>query len=199
MKITLLAKKGGVGKSTISLLIQDALRRVGHKVAIQDWDEQGTSSKSCNFRKIQLAVPGESYAYLIYDTKPDLMDPATKDAVTGADVILIVATPSFADLWEVAETYQYAQRLNPRAIIRVVFNKVKKGTVASRELDSSVNELALPIPPLSHQLPFREAFNTFLADGWKALDGPTQQLVGELVLEAVTLNAGATQPLVGVE
>ena len=46
MNITLLAKKGGVGKSTVSLLLFEAFRQAGKTVAILDWNAQGTSSKA---------------------------------------------------------------------------------------------------------------------------------------------------------
>jgi cellulose biosynthesis protein BcsQ len=36
MNITLLAKKGGVGKSTVSVLLYEAFRQAGKSVAIHD-------------------------------------------------------------------------------------------------------------------------------------------------------------------
>ena len=36
MRIALLAKKGGVGKSTLALLLHEALRQAGQAVAIRD-------------------------------------------------------------------------------------------------------------------------------------------------------------------
>jgi cellulose biosynthesis protein BcsQ len=46
MNITLLAKKGGVGKSTLSILLYEAFRHAGKSVSLRDWDAQGTSSKA---------------------------------------------------------------------------------------------------------------------------------------------------------
>jgi cellulose biosynthesis protein BcsQ len=46
MVITLMAKKGGVGKSTVSLLLHEGLREAGKSVAIRDWDAQGMSNKA---------------------------------------------------------------------------------------------------------------------------------------------------------
>ena len=42
MNITLLAKKGGVGKGTLSILLYEAFRVAGKSVSIKDWDAQGT-------------------------------------------------------------------------------------------------------------------------------------------------------------
>ena len=41
MNITLLAKKGGVGKSTVCILLYEAFRQAGKTVSIHDWDAQG--------------------------------------------------------------------------------------------------------------------------------------------------------------
>ena len=46
MKIAFLAKKGGAGKTTSSLLVAEALRQAGNHVAVQDFDKQGSSTKS---------------------------------------------------------------------------------------------------------------------------------------------------------
>lgn len=46
MNITLLAKKGGVGKSTLSILLYEAFRQAGKSVSLKDWDAQGTSTKA---------------------------------------------------------------------------------------------------------------------------------------------------------
>ena len=46
MNITLLAKKGGVGKSTLALLLYEAFRQAGKTVFVHDWDSQGTSTKA---------------------------------------------------------------------------------------------------------------------------------------------------------
>ena len=70
--ITLLAKKGGVGKSTLSLLLHESLRADGQNVAIQDWDEQGTSTTSLELIEGQKASLGNTYDVLIHDTPPNL-------------------------------------------------------------------------------------------------------------------------------
>ena len=46
MNIAILAKKGGVGKSTVALLLHESFRHAGRSVAIRDWDAQGSSNKA---------------------------------------------------------------------------------------------------------------------------------------------------------
>ena len=121
MKIALLAKKGGVGKSTLSLMIYHALSLSGQLVAIHDWDIQGTSSKSLNAVAVdgKKAEFGAAYDHIIFDTPPRLDDDSTRFAAENADVILIVTSPSPADTWEASETVSFAQEINPSATIRV--------------------------------------------------------------------------------
>src|SRR5277367_6800301 len=75
MTITLLAKKGGVGKSTVCLLLHEAFKKAGKTVAIQDWDAQGTSNKALAFVNGQRAEPDASYDILLIDTPPNLEHP----------------------------------------------------------------------------------------------------------------------------
>ena len=103
MKLTLLAKKGGVGKSTVSLLLYEAFRQAGKTVMIQDWDSQGTSSKS-----LELIGSGEGPRpakpdIVIYDTPPSLEHTATATAVRNADIALVITSPAPADIWEAEE------------------------------------------------------------------------------------------------
>jgi len=77
MTITLLAKKGGVGKSTVCLLLHEAFKKAGKTVAIQDWDAQGTSSKALAFVDGQRAEPNGNHDILLIDTPPNLEHHAT--------------------------------------------------------------------------------------------------------------------------
>src|SRR5580658_10819453 len=138
MKIALLAKKGGVGKSTVSILLYEAFRQAGKSVSIHDWDAQGTSSKS-----LELIHGGnrpgktENASIVIYDTPPSLEHTATATAVRSADFVLVVTSPSPADIWEADDAVRFVQAKNPRATVRVIFNKVRKATVLGRLVDES--------------------------------------------------------------
>ncbi len=89
MKIAFLAKKGGVGKTTSSLLVAEALRQAGNHVAIHDFDKQGTSSKSIRYSgsTVEIAVEHNQYSYIVFDTPPNLEHATTNFAVKEADVV----------------------------------------------------------------------------------------------------------------
>ena len=129
MRITLLAKKGGVGKSTLALLLHEAFRQAGKSVAIRDWDAQGTSNKALRLIGGQPAVLDTTYDILLYDTPPNLEHIATGYAVQHTDMALVVTSPAPADIWEADEAIRFVQTKNHRAMVRLVFNKVRRGTI----------------------------------------------------------------------
>jgi cellulose biosynthesis protein BcsQ len=181
MNITLLAKKGGVGKSTLSLLLYESFRQTGKSVSMHDWDAQGTSSKALELILGADAAHRDAKAEIaIYDTPPDLKHTATATAVRNADIALIVTSPSPADIWEADEAVQFVQEKNPSAKIRVIFNKVRRTTVLGRLVEESAKQLSVPV--LSATLSARECYQHAVAQGWKALDSAARQEVLQLIV-----------------
>src|SRR5450759_2165150 len=148
MVITLLAKKGGVGKSTVCLLLHEAFKKAGKSVAIQDWDAQGTSNKALGMIDGKRAEPDTAYDILLFDTPPNLENPATAVAVRSADIALVVTSPAPADLWEAEEAVAFARAKAPQAAVRVLFNKVKKNTILGRLLEESSKQVSAPVVPV---------------------------------------------------
>jgi chromosome partitioning protein len=181
MNITLMAKKGGVGKSTLSLLLYEAFRQAGKSVSIHDWDAQGTSSKSLELI-LGADAPRQSDKadIVIYDTPPSLDHNATATAVRNADIVLVVTSPSPADLWEAEDAVRFVQAKNSAAQIRVVFNKVRKATVLGRLVEESAKQMS--VPALSVSLSARECYQHAVAQGWKALDSAARQEVLQLIV-----------------
>lgn len=187
MNITLLAKKGGVGKSTVSLLLYEALRRAGHSVAIRDWDAQGTSSRSLRLINGELAKPGSSYDVVIHDTPPNFDHTATRAAVNNTDVVLIATTPSLADLWEAEEAAQFVRQQNQNASMRLVINKVRKSTILGRSVHASAKRADITVDILESMLTDRECYKHAIWEGWKALDREAREEVLQLALAVMAL------------
>ena len=202
MKIAFLAKKGGAGKTTSSLLVAEALRQAGNHVALQDFDKQGSSTKSIHYSKseVEIAIPKSRYTYIVFDTPPNLEHAATQVAVKQADVIIVVTGQTVVDFWEVAEAVDFAEKTNPRAVVRVLVNRVKSGTILARSVEESVS--TLKIKALKTQVPDRQVFAHFVGGGgWNVLDRAAQALAGKLALEIVSLpqtaslEQGSTHPI----
>jgi chromosome partitioning protein len=182
MNITLLAKKGGVGKSTVSILLYEAFRQAGKSVSIRDWDAQGTSSKA-----LELILGPEAAKnhptktdIVIYDTPPSLEHTATATSVRNADIVLIVTSPSPADIWEADDAVRFVQAKNSSALVKVIFNKVRKATVLGRLIEESAKHLSAPA--LTVTLSARECYQHAVAQGWKALDSAARQEVLQLIV-----------------
>jgi chromosome partitioning protein len=181
--IAVLARKGGVGKSTLCILLYEAMRHAGHAILIKDWDAQGTSTKA-------LEGFGDPYlqannaAVVIYDTPPNLDHIATAAAVRDADIILVVTSPSPADIWEANAAVRFAKAKNDRARIRVMVNKVRKGTVLGRLVEESVREIEAPTLPV--MLSARECYQHAVVQGWKALDTSAREEVLQLTLSLLS-------------
>jgi len=181
MNITLLAKKGGVGKSTVSILLYEAFRQAGKSVSIRDWDAQGTSSKSLELiHGPNRPDKTDNATIIIFDTPPSLEHTATATAVRSADIVLVVTSPSPADIWEADEAVRFVQAKNPKANVRVIFNKVRKATVLGRLMDESAKQVSVPTLPVS--LSARECYQHAVAQGWKALDGAARQEVLQVIV-----------------
>jgi chromosome partitioning protein len=180
MNITLLAKKGGVGKSTVSILLYEAFRQAGKSVTIRDWDAQGTSSKALEL----ILGPGASQPakadIVIFDTPPSLEHNATATAVRNADIVLVVTSPSPADIWEADDAVRFVQAKNGNAAVRVIFNKVRKATVLGRLIDESAKQVS--VPALTVTLSARECYQHAVAQGWRALDSAARQEVLQLIV-----------------
>jgi chromosome partitioning protein len=185
MTITLLAKKGGVGKSTICLLLHEAFKKAGKSVAIQDWDAQGTSNKALGFIDGKRAEPNAAYDILIFDTPPNLEHPATAAAVRSADIALVVTSPAPADVWEAEEAVKFVQSKGPQAAVRVLFNKVRKNTILGRLVDESAKQVGAPVIPI--HLSARECYQHAIGQGWAALDASAREEVLQLAVSLMSL------------
>ena len=130
MNITLLAKKGGVGKSTVCILLYEACRQAGKTVSIHDWDTQGTSTKALELFGAQMPPAGRKADIVIWDTPPNLDHIATAAAVRNADIALAVTSPAPADIWEAEEAVLFVQSRNPQPPPRRRIQSTKRAAMS---------------------------------------------------------------------
>lgn len=186
MNITLLAKKGGVGKSTLALLLYEAFRQAGKTVFVHDWDSQGTSTKALALiNGHEPKVTRQQADIVIWDTPPSLDHTATATAVRSADIALAVTTPALADIWEADEATKFVQARNSSAAVRVVFNKFQKSTLLGRLVEDSAKQVH--VPSLSAMISARECYKHAIAHGWKALDAAAREEVLQFALAVLSL------------
>src|SRR5438270_2405878 len=97
MKITVIGKKGRIGKTMLCLLLHEAVRQSGQSVAVRDYDLQGSATKAlAQFGGIR-EKKGETYDVLLIDTPPwsGATSPnAPAASVLESDVILVPTSPA---------------------------------------------------------------------------------------------------------
>jgi chromosome partitioning protein len=159
MHIAVIAKKGGVGKTTLCILLHEAIRQTGQRVAVRDFDAQGSATKALKRFGGTAEIPGEKYDVLLIDSPPSLTMSATAAAVTAAHIILIPTSPSPADVWEAGETAAFVQGKNGNAIVRILLTEAAPASLK----DVSVGVLTASITD-------RQSYQHALLGGWSALD-----------------------------
>jgi chromosome partitioning protein len=195
MNIAVVSKKGGVGKSEVCLLLHEALRQAKKTVRVHDGNgEQGTISKSLRSIYGTQVIPiTNDFEFHIWDTPPSLEHTATATSVLTANIVLVITSTEPADIWEAEDTIKFVLQKNPKAVLRVVFNKMQKGRVLARHVEEHAKKLSAPTLPI--QLTTREYYKHAIAQGWDALDHAARQETLEFALAVLSLgtaSAGTT-------
>lgn len=122
MRFAYLNTKGGVGKTTSSLMSAEAAHRAGHTSAVIDADPQGSASRWAeaaeeagtplnfpvtvvNRSTLARTVEHSTVEFLFIDTAPN--DPAIIDAAAAAaDMVIIPTGTTIADMDRAMQTYE---------------------------------------------------------------------------------------------
>ena len=102
-KITICNGKGGSGKTTATILLGLALVEAGHKAKVLDIDPQNTASRWITDGALPLDSEDASATVLI-DTPPRLDNPDLRKSIRDSDIIIVVSSPSPADLFTSQDT-----------------------------------------------------------------------------------------------
>lgn len=162
--LTITSRKGGCGKTTLCTALAAALAAEGEDVALLDTDPNGTASRwaSTIHEGPVIRSYSEADAERLADLLPALADrhrvllvdtagfgnQAATVATAGADAVLVPATPGEGDITEAQRTVAFVDglgRSTRRQIpVRVVANRIRRGTTLSRHLLEELERLELP-------------------------------------------------------
>lgn len=162
-RIAFVNGKGGVGKTTCSMLFAAALQDANQSVSIDDRDPQQSATNAAGIFGIPV---GQHGAIVIVDTAPAITHPATIEAIQTADVVVLVTTPSPLDLATTAATAKLIQTERTRPT-RLLFNLVQTNNRFFEGLTEIAKEI--PFPAFKHFLIRRTAYQTTQLYGWRAL------------------------------
>ncbi|MCF3650826.1 ParA family protein [Synoicihabitans lomoniglobus] len=186
MTIVFCNGKGGAGKTTLSILLGCALADAGRRVGLIDRDSQKTATRWLQETEsgVELAVAGETYDATIIDTPPRLESDAVHQSLREADRVVLVSSPSPADLWTSQETSKVIQNHYRGKKAALLFNQVQRNTTLAREMPRLGERIGLA--PLKCQVGRRQSYQHAMLLGWKALDAPAREEILQVSLEIIT-------------
>ena len=106
-------------------------------------------------------------------------------AIRRADVIVVVTSPSPADLFTSRDTAELLKKEEAEKRSRLLFNQVQPGTILSRELDELADRIGLKA--LKSRVHRRQAYQHAVIMGWKSLPGEAREEVFKVALEIAAL------------
>lgn len=187
MKIALINTKGGVGKTTAALLLAARMRLAGYHAVVDDRDPQSTATALAE----NLDVPISSVGELVFiDTAPRPDYRPTVAAAEEADVVVLVASPSPADVLTTMHSAAMLQRVRPHERVTcVLLNRVLAPTRLAREVDDLLGP-RLPYRVLRSRLTRREAYQHALLHGLKSVGPALRAELSDIAFEILSLHAG---------
>jgi chromosome partitioning protein len=157
--------KGGVGKTSTSMVLAAELAERGYRVLVADCDAQASASAWANaapegkpfpaavvnlaayagkvHREIQKQL--ENYDFIIVDCPPGLDSLSPQSAILIADLVIVPTPPSPADVWACLGAIRLIERgadLNP-ALIALMSSRLTNRTAYQEAVVSGVSISAL--------------------------------------------------------
>ena len=175
----------------MTLLLAMALEDVGRRVAIIDRDPQATSSRAIAHLKanglsnIDVVKAVVDHDVTFIDTAPRL-DSSLSRSVSESDRVILVSSPSPADLWSTQESRDFVLKHLPQtAKIAVLFNSVVKGARISRDLELLAKHIELK--SLQNCIVRRQSYQYAILQGWGALKPREREEIKSAALEIGTM------------
>jgi len=183
--ITLAGKKGGTGKSTLTLTLAATLTLRGHRVLVVDTDPQGSSSKGARaapderpFPAVVISLAGagrtlarelqphaDIYDFILVDTEAGTAFEATQSALLVSDLALLPCKASAADIDALNLVRPLLSRVlgtNPALRVALVASLIRNNGVTNAMLSALAGQ---PEHLLKTQLPDIAAFQEVLTTG----------------------------------
>lgn len=176
MKVGLIQKKGGVGKSTLALNLAAAMALRDESVLLIDADpdsqtvtewyrhrqavglppvdhltviQQTTPDLHTKFKVTQEGKPS-TFKHAVIDAPPRADAPLARSIIAACDIVLIPVGASLADLWAAETTVELikqAQASGLKIKAAFVLSAIKHGTILARDFAEEIQNHGLPVLP----------------------------------------------------
>ena len=154
LAVTIWNYKGGVGKTTISLMLSETAERQGLKVLAIDLDEQRNLSEALklsheNFPSIEIRTElkpeyaDEDFDFYIIDTHPT-KDETIKSAIQFADIVLIPVLPDYLSIINLRSVFEYVKSCGIGAEQAAIVKNAVTELKVSSEIESVLEEQGYP-------------------------------------------------------
>ena len=180
MKIAFINGKGGVGKSTCSLLFALALHKANKSVKVVDSDPQGTITESLTRIEMDHLLATKKPHVTIIDTPPRLIDHVEK-VINEADKIVIVSGQGMPNLSTTVDTINLIDKHGRLNDAVVLFNAVFKNTKG----EAVTSELDLPARVVNQRIYQRQEIARIHEEGFSALSNKTKAELSNVILEVL--------------
>ncbi len=149
LAVTIWNYKGGVGKTTISLILSQSAARQGLKVLAVDLDEQKNLSEALklsqhNFPSIEIRnelnpeYAQDDFDFYVIDTHPSKNE-TVKKAMQFTDIVLIPVQPDYLSLVNLRPVFDYVQHCGlgagQMAIVKNEVTELRVSAEIEREID----------------------------------------------------------------
>jgi chromosome partitioning protein len=190
LRITFLNQKGGVGKSTSSVLIGAALNSAGYQVAFEDKDPQGSLSMwAAKIGHLPMAPACETAEVIICDT-PGRIDLNLeehqgffREIIQASDRLVIVSEKSLFSTQASIPMIEIVKRwMRPEAKAMILFNKVRLRTLVGRQNEAEM-AFDLGLPVLKNTLPLAASYENIQVQGFTVVTGKYRERIFSLALE----------------
>jgi chromosome partitioning protein len=183
MKVTFCNQKGGVGKTSTTVQVGMAMKQAGHHVGLIDLDPQQTATQWAGMSAgLEMAQPGKSYALILVDTPSRLDAPELLANLRDSDVVVLVTSPSPADLWSSKAAVDVIKRhARKNCKVRILFNKVQRNTRLGNELELMAKQIGLEA--FKNTISQRQMYQHAMLDGWAALTPEAEKEIFKVAMD----------------